>query len=440
LLAIIVSDYLHTLIGKQIEQHGLVVWFDPDRHYQEAVTRLTLPETTIAIYDGSFFALRQAIEPLLQGENPPRLLVYAPLAQEETEHALEELTAAGVTCKPGQQPPTRNTRLSLIARNALKTALNDETVAAIEKQVEEGKLTLAELDDLAEKGKGMTGGVVVTVYGTSQPQETALAFLTQPEKDDLLASKQAAPELVMLLQASLSLTLDETLAPADLREQVAQAILITEMMTALGAAAPAALRGVPMAATPAGQEACAALARQWRRLWDARASYRYWSDKVAQTFQLASLTYSPDALGQAETFFVLEQAWQGAVEEALISQATPALVATAEARQSGFWAETLPNVQARWALIARAGQVLLAAQAVEQAIQQSAGLDAAACWPLIRKGNGRFVCWTPITGTWSGNTTTSILTWTGRKSGWNSLSSKPDSGICRPGRSWRKRS
>jgi hypothetical protein len=61
-------------------------------------------------------------------------------------------------------------------------------------------------------------------------------------------------------------------------------------------------------------------------------------------------------------------------------------VETATARQSSFWAETLPDVQARWALIARAGQVLLAAQAVQQATQQSAGLDAAALLAAYTEG------------------------------------------------------
>ena len=51
---------------------------------------------------------------------PPRLLVYVPMDQGETDHALAELEAAGVVVQPGQQPPSRNTRLSLVARNALR--------------------------------------------------------------------------------------------------------------------------------------------------------------------------------------------------------------------------------------------------------------------------------------------------------------------------------
>src|SRR5215475_12447497 len=51
--------------------------------------------------------------------------------------------------RPIYAQASHNTRLSVIARNALKPRWGEETTSAIEKQVEAGKLTLAELDALA---------------------------------------------------------------------------------------------------------------------------------------------------------------------------------------------------------------------------------------------------------------------------------------------------
>src|SRR6478672_2374242 len=104
----IVSDYMRDLLKKQVDDKRLVVWFDPDGHYRAFARALTLPETTIARYDGSFFALRRAIDPLLNDDDPPRLLVYAPIAEEATDDALIELTSPGATLKPGQSPWQRN--------------------------------------------------------------------------------------------------------------------------------------------------------------------------------------------------------------------------------------------------------------------------------------------------------------------------------------------
>ena len=47
--------------------------------------------------------------------------------------------------QPRQQPPACNTRLSVVARNALKPILGEDQVSEIERQVEAGKLSLADL-------------------------------------------------------------------------------------------------------------------------------------------------------------------------------------------------------------------------------------------------------------------------------------------------------
>jgi len=58
--------------------------------------------------------------------------VYVPIAQTETDSALIELDCAGATMQPGQQPPVRNTRLAVVARNALKPILGEDQAAEIE--------------------------------------------------------------------------------------------------------------------------------------------------------------------------------------------------------------------------------------------------------------------------------------------------------------------
>lgn len=105
----IVTEYIRNLVAKQVDDNGIVVWYDPDNAYADAVAALDLPNTTVLRYTDSFMRLRWEIDqrPLLNGEEAPRLLVYVPLAQDQTHHALIELEAAGVIMQPGQQPPAR---------------------------------------------------------------------------------------------------------------------------------------------------------------------------------------------------------------------------------------------------------------------------------------------------------------------------------------------
>ena len=147
----VVTKHLIDLIAKQVDNQALVVWYDPEGHYRALAADLALPNAAVARYHGSFLQLRRDIDLLLNDQHPPRLLVYIPMDQSETDHALAELEAAGVVVQPGQQPPNRNTRLSLLARNALRPLRGDANAAEIEKQVGAGKLNLADLDAIGQK-------------------------------------------------------------------------------------------------------------------------------------------------------------------------------------------------------------------------------------------------------------------------------------------------
>jgi hypothetical protein len=172
--------------------------------------------------------LRHAIDALLNDEQPPRLVVYVPGEQGNTHNALIELEAAGVVLRPGQQPPHRNTRLAIVARNALKTLLGDETAAEIAKQVEAGKLSLADLNALAEKGKDISTGLLSLIFGTAHPHEVALAFLNSSTFDDEIERKGARQELVSLFARAFESTAPPHALLTDIRETLGRHVLLTQ--------------------------------------------------------------------------------------------------------------------------------------------------------------------------------------------------------------------
>src|SRR5580658_5982244 len=201
----VVTESLVQLIVKQVDDKGLVVWYDPEQAYGAVAAELQLPNTTVARYDGSFFRLRRDIDHLLDDSNPPRLVVYVPIERTETNSALIELDCAGVIMQPRQQPPACNTRLSVVARNSLKLILGEDQVAEIERQVETGKLSLADLNSLADKGKDISTGVLTLIFGSANPQEVALAFLHNDQYDEEISKKEAQKELCHLLEISFDI-------------------------------------------------------------------------------------------------------------------------------------------------------------------------------------------------------------------------------------------
>ena len=69
----IVSEYIRNLIAKQVDDNGLVVLYNPDGAYSEAVDVLDLPETTVLRYKGSFERRRghPLKDPLSREKLPP---------------------------------------------------------------------------------------------------------------------------------------------------------------------------------------------------------------------------------------------------------------------------------------------------------------------------------------------------------------------------------
>jgi hypothetical protein len=377
----IVTTHLFALIAKQVEEHRLVVWYDPEKAYAAAAAALQLPNTAVACYNGSFFQLRNDIDSLLNDEQPPRLVVYVPAERGDTHNALIELEAAGVVLQPGQQPPNRNTRLAVVARNALKTLLGDETAAEIAKQVEAGKLSLADLNALADKGKDISTGILSLIFGTAHPQEVALAFLNSSTFDNEIESKAARQELVGLLERAFEMTFPQHASLTDIRETLGRHVLLTDLVTALGDVVPSSLAAVKVATTPSAVAGCVGVARHWRLRRDVRESYVSAAKRVEQSLGPLSLVISPlwletrdngqRTIDHLETFLALERALMQYVEHALLASADETLLALAQSRLSRFWADVTPPIQAHWALLAAVAATLLEADRVAKALKKA---------------------------------------------------------------------
>ena len=366
-----ITAYLVQLIAKQVDDQGLVVWYDPEHAYGTAAAELTLPNTTVARYDGSFLKLRKAVDPLLNDGQPPRLVVYVPLEREKTDSALIELDCAGVIMQPRQQPPACNTRLSVVARNALKPILAEDQVLEIERQVEAGKLSLADLNALADQGIDISTGVVKLIFGTANPQEVALAFLHSDQHDAAVAKKDAQKELRHLLQVSFDSELPAAEPLANWRVKLGRQVLVTDLLVALKTQVPSSLSSVPVAHSPNGIDACVRLARTWRNDRDVRDRYVIVAHQVEQELALGALTLPVELLRENETFPCVERALLAQVESELLKTASSQGLHLAEYRLSRFWADVTPAIQAQWALLSSAAEVLLAADRVGQALKKA---------------------------------------------------------------------
>jgi len=369
----VVTQHLLSLVEKQVDEYSLIVWYDPDHNYGDVVRDLQLPDTVVMRYEGSFIRLRWQIdqEKLMDGEEPPRMIVYVPLAQDQTHHALIELEVAGIVLQPGQQPPSRNTRLAIVARNALRDIVGNETAAQVEKQTESGKLSLTDLNALADKGGEISKGVVSLIFGTGNPQEVTLAFLDRDQFDGDINHKDASGELYGLLSSEFGFDAPKEQGLDKIRQKLSRHVLMTELIHGLGDVAPSKLKSVVIASTPTTIESCNTLAKLWRLRRDTRDSYILAAQQIESEYALFNITFDPNVIVGIDTFSCIEWALLANSEERLLEKTDGEILTLSESRLTRFWCDVEPRLQTRWALVASVCDVLLEADRVQGALKST---------------------------------------------------------------------
>ncbi|MDA8335044.1 MAG: PglZ domain-containing protein [Peptococcaceae bacterium] len=377
-----VTAYLAGLLGKEAGERSPVVWFDPESHYREALADLEglLPEVTFLRYDDSFFALRFALEPFLSGADPEEVIVYVPLAREQCHGALVEATTLGVELFPGQHPRQRNTRLGLVAKHALTDLLGD--TAEIERQVEAGKLTLRDLDSLAEKG---AGGILSLILGRGQAKDMALAFLGSDTYDEEIRRRHCGEELTRLLQDRFAFTPEAGEALPRVRAAFARHVLTTDFLAGLDSV-PDQLALVGTAREKAAADACVEVARAWRQRYDLSDGYRTQAALVERDLNLEAIDLTFEQLVRTDTFAACEKALQKMAAGRLAEQGSEETVNLARERKTGFWGLHDQAIRSGWDLLATAGEFLLAGDRIEKELG-GADLAAQSLWRRYTEGD-----------------------------------------------------
>lgn len=349
-----VADELLKVVRRQVDGSGIVVWYDPERTYEDIASATGDANTTFARYVDSFFQLRYEIDHLLEGDRP-RLVVYVPLPRDTAHEPLIELVAAGVEMYPGAPSRPCNTRLSVIAK-----PLFDEMVwKSVEKGVEAGTVGLADLDRLAERPTGMLS----LLFGTASPDAIALEFVTSDKNDTTVTQKGAESELAALLEEHFGFQLPEG-SLVDVRDRFVQHVLATELVSTLPGETPSALASVAAADIGPLSEACVSLSRTWRLRSDLTDSFAAAAHRTESALSLPSLPVSYEQLQSQDAFLALEERLQEEAEGRLRTSPDEATVDLARSRQRSFWSKLRPDVGARWVMIATAGDLLLTADRI----------------------------------------------------------------------------
>lgn len=383
------TEYLISLIGKQVQDAGIVVWYDPEQTYLHFAEKLSVPSAVVIRYGGSFFELREHLEILLEfvdaegriqpePTRPPRVIVYVPIHRRESNYALIEAETAGCVLEPGANPWQRNTRLRVIAERVFKEIAPDRS-GDIARQVEQGTLNLEDLDDLAEQSAAIGSGAVKLIFGTASVEDVALAFAASDERDAAIVAKRALREIASLVAAGLGITLDPNSPIEAVRHGLRRVLLLSDFVTAVKARG-GTVKEFAAVGLPSRDQTLAIAAKvchTWRNRFDYREAYAAAACAVDREVAIGSLALDPKWLVGAETFPSVEQRLLHHAEQAVLDGLPENARNLAEPRRHSFWSIEEPTNQMRWSLIETAAQVILTASRVEAELKNEAKTPAA---------------------------------------------------------------
>ncbi|SMP42817.1 PglZ domain-containing protein [Desulfonatronum zhilinae] len=374
------SDRIRGMIARQVRERGIVVWYDPDQAYAGLVRNLELPDTVILQYVDSFFRLRRELEPHLEFVGPdgrpmdgcgvpPNVVVYVPLARESTSFALVEAETAGIVVEPGAESLERNSRLRVQAETFF-LEVAPEKAAHLARQVEEGLLTLEDLDRISEEVNSIASGALKLIFGAASPIESIILFASGPSRDADIMAKRALGELRNLIISELGLDFGETSIPDEARQKLRRIILLAEFASAVPVVdRPQALAAMELPQNPVQQDALRHLCETWRNRVDLRDGYVQAARDVEDALGLGRLSLDPAHLANLETFPGIETPLLRSAQSALLQGRISEALGLAETRGRSFWSREAPEVFFKWAALSLACQVLSKAAGIREQIK-----------------------------------------------------------------------
>ena len=359
--------YLARQLTEKLRVRRIVVWYDPRREFDGFIAEARggegpVPGTSrvvleglvaaLAEYDGSFLAVRLAVEPLVAVDAPGPVVVFVPGAERDrTGSLLMVLEAAGETYEP---------QLKRLARNVLRQKYTDGTIdqLLVSETVSWDELARA----VSTEGPEPPSLLKVVFHGVSGSEAILASWLTSASRDADLVERGAVPELARLVKARLGLEVPADAEPGKLRAITARYVLGGEFRLDLRDTPPESLQSVPRPPSREFEEAVREMAQLLRdRHADAYAAL---ADRVEQELGLAGAKVAAGTLGSIDTFRFEERALLSHCGELIVAGRYEEALAIVKERERSFWLERDLVRKAHWEACRRMAELGRAARDV----------------------------------------------------------------------------
>ena len=343
-------DYLHRQLEEKLTDYRVVVWYDANREFAPFVEALAVKgeetgvklvrigevKTRLAIFAGSYFALRMRAEPLFSVNRPQPLLIYLPGEKHDGHGSvLMELEKAGTTWAP---------QMKRLARNVMRDIFSD---GVIDEMLAPEALTFGDIVGLLEQSGDGRGSLLNVVFGTEDNIAAVAQWLADHSFDETLLKKGAAAELLKLIESRAGL---KGLVETDLvggRRKFGRYLLLAEFRQDLRCEPPASIAMIPAPSVKEHREFCRKILDHLRTRH--KQAFEIMADMVEREFGLAEAGIDAKDLGRTDTFRFEERAVLYRCGDMLASGDSNAAAELVSAHSGGFWAQLdISRRQAQW--------------------------------------------------------------------------------------------
>jgi len=344
--------YLEKLLTDRLAKRRVGVWYDPRAEFQAFVDALPISgelekgirqtligdmPVALARFDGSFFGIKAAVEPLVDEDEPVPLLIYIPGASQDRKGSVLMELEKGGSCFEWQLK--RLGRFCLMERG--------DSDGVIDKLLASETTTYQDIVGFLTREGGEAPSLLKMIFDGTRDNAAMLAqWLCDPGSDEKVVSKNAQSELFLLLAGRLGLELPEGMSLVKAREKALRYILANELRDDLSCTPPQTISMIP---EPQNKDQLALVRKTASAMRENHPDvYVDTADAIEKALSLASQAIDPSALGKVDTFAFEEKALLKWVGERILKGEYKESLSLVSERQRSFWADRTIERQAQW--------------------------------------------------------------------------------------------
>ena len=290
----------------------------------------------LARYEGSFFALRNAVEPIVEVDIPVSLIIYLPGVKRDMQGSvLMELEASGRLYEP---------RLKRLARSFLRKYFTEGQIDGMLRPL---GVSYDDIVSFIRQGEmGISASVLRTIFDDAQSEALTARWLSDTTKDDSIVEKDATVELGKLVESRLGMSVPGNTTVGEIRSKLLRYVLVAEFRSDLDCDPPPSLDMIPV---PPSNEHLKRIKDVAERLRRRHADdYVELANKVESDMGLGKATVDATHLGRIDTFRFEERILLSYAGELIGGRKYNKALGIVGRRNRSFWVDRNVGRQAQW--------------------------------------------------------------------------------------------